>query len=143
MDLQTEVLQLQSPRDGLAGCSSWPLRFAVYSSGGNSSRKSSSWRWVGIWEVLQLCRSALISWDDMVLAPSVACLFKWRQFEPEVILLAVGWYYTCVFHCPTATSRNSWPNAGFRSITSRSGDGCSVTPRNWSGDCANGSRQPT
>ena len=32
-------------------------------------------------EVLQLCRSALISWADMVLAPSVAGLFKWRQFE--------------------------------------------------------------
>src|SRR5271166_3039403 len=43
-------------------------------------------------EVLQLCRSALISWTDMVLAPSVAGLFKWRQFEPEMILLAVGWY---------------------------------------------------
>ena len=28
----------------------------------------------------------------MVLAPSVAGLFKWRQFEPEVILLAVGCY---------------------------------------------------
>ena len=28
----------------------------------------------------------------MVLVPSVAGLFKWRQFEPEVILLAVGWY---------------------------------------------------
>jgi len=40
----------------------------------------------------QLCRSALISWADMVLAPSVAGLFKWRQFEPEMILLAVGWY---------------------------------------------------
>ena len=40
-------------------------------------------------EVLQLCRSALMSWADMVLAPSVAGLFKWRQFEPEVILLAV------------------------------------------------------
>ena len=25
-------------------------------------------------------------------ADSVAGLFKWRQFEPEVILLAVGWY---------------------------------------------------
>jgi hypothetical protein len=29
---------------------------------------------------------------DMLLAPSVAGLFKWRQFEPEMILLAVGWY---------------------------------------------------
>ena len=28
----------------------------------------------------------------MVLAPSVAGLFKGRQFEPEVILLAIGWY---------------------------------------------------
>ena len=42
-------------------------------------------------EVLQLCRSALISWADMVLAPSVAGLFKWCQFEPEMILLVVGW----------------------------------------------------
>jgi IS6 family transposase len=33
-----------------------------------------------------------MSWTDMVLAPSVAGLFKWRQFEAEVILLAVGWY---------------------------------------------------
>jgi IS6 family transposase len=41
---------------------------------------------------LQLCRSGRISWADMVLAPSVAGLFKWRQFEPEMILLAVGWY---------------------------------------------------
>src|SRR6266436_4280151 len=28
----------------------------------------------------------------MLLASSVSGLFKWRQFEPEVILLAVGWY---------------------------------------------------
>jgi hypothetical protein len=34
----------------------------------------------------------LISWADMFLAPSVAGLFKWRQFEPEMILLALGWY---------------------------------------------------
>ena len=27
-----------------------------------------------------------------LLASSVCDLFKWRQFEPEVILLAVGWY---------------------------------------------------
>ena len=47
---------------------------------------------VGSREVLQLCRSGRISWADMVLAPSVAGLFKWRQFEPEMILLAVGWY---------------------------------------------------
>jgi transposase, IS6 family len=28
----------------------------------------------------------------MSLIPSISGLFKWRQFEPEVILLAVGWY---------------------------------------------------
>src|ERR1700674_4708347 len=28
----------------------------------------------------------------MLLASSVSGLFEWRQFEPEVILLAVGWY---------------------------------------------------
>ena len=28
----------------------------------------------------------------MLLASSVSGLFKWRQFEPGVILLAVGWY---------------------------------------------------
>jgi hypothetical protein len=28
----------------------------------------------------------------LVLASSVCGLFKWRQFEPKVILLAVGWY---------------------------------------------------
>jgi IS6 family transposase len=28
----------------------------------------------------------------LLLASSVGGLFKWRQFEPEMILLAVGWY---------------------------------------------------
>jgi hypothetical protein len=28
----------------------------------------------------------------LLLTPSVSGLFKWRQFETEVILLAVGWY---------------------------------------------------
>ena len=27
----------------------------------------------------------------LLLAPSVCGLFKWRQFKPEVILLAVAW----------------------------------------------------
>jgi IS6 family transposase len=27
----------------------------------------------------------------LLLTPSVSGLFKWRQFKPEVILLAVGW----------------------------------------------------
>ena len=33
-----------------------------------------------------------VSWAAIVPAPLVAGLFKWRQFEPKVILLAVGWY---------------------------------------------------
>jgi len=28
----------------------------------------------------------------LLLTRSVSGLFKWRQFEPEMILLAVGWY---------------------------------------------------
>ena len=28
----------------------------------------------------------------LLLASSVCGLFKWRQFDPEIILLAVGWY---------------------------------------------------
>jgi len=33
------VATLHSPRGRLAGCSSWPLRFLVFSSGGNLNRK--------------------------------------------------------------------------------------------------------
>src|ERR1700730_18736486 len=77
----------------------------------------------------------------MVLAPSVAGLFKWRQFEPEMILLAV--VGTCVSHCRTVTSRNSLPSADFRSTTSPSGDGCRVTPQKFSADCDRGSDRPT
>jgi transposase-like protein len=28
----------------------------------------------------------------LLLDSSVCCLFKWRQLEPEFILLAIGWY---------------------------------------------------
>ena len=31
----------------------------------------------------------------LLMASSVCGLFKWRQFEPEVILLAVGSYRQC------------------------------------------------
>jgi transposase-like protein len=33
----------------------------------------------------------------LLLASSVCGLFKWRQFEPEVILMAVGWYLRFAF----------------------------------------------
>ena len=41
-------------------------------------------------EVLQLAGVVRQTGPLMVLAPLVAGLFKWRQFEPKVILLAVG-----------------------------------------------------
>jgi hypothetical protein len=41
------VATLQVARDRLVACSSWPLRFAVYSSVGNLSRRSSCWQWGG------------------------------------------------------------------------------------------------
>jgi transposase, IS6 family len=31
----------------------------------------------------------------LLLASSGCGLFKWRQFKPEMILLAVGWYLRC------------------------------------------------
>jgi hypothetical protein len=46
--LPGSVATLQLPRGRFAGCSSWRLRFAVYSNGVNSSRRSSSWQWDGI-----------------------------------------------------------------------------------------------
>ena len=49
-------------------------------------------RRAALWmEVLQLSRSSRISRTDMVLASSVVGPFKWRQPEPEVILLVAGY----------------------------------------------------
>src|SRR5208282_2097485 len=79
-------------------------------------------------EVLQLCRSGRISSTDMVLAPSVAGLFKWRQFEPQVILLAVGWYLR--FSLSYRDVENFLLSADFWSTTSPSGGGSNVTPEN-------------
>ena len=42
--------------------------------------------------VLQLCRPAVIGWLECSSRLSICGLFKWRQFEPEVIFLAIGWY---------------------------------------------------
>jgi hypothetical protein len=45
--IRGSVATLQACRDRLVGCSFWTLRFAVYSNGVNSSRRSSSWQWDG------------------------------------------------------------------------------------------------
>ena len=77
----------------------------------------------------------------MVLAPSVAGLFKWRQFEPEISYWQ--WAGTCVFHCRTVTSRNSLLSVDFWSTTSQSGGGSNVTRRKFSANCDRGSDRPT
>ena len=71
----------------------------------------------------------------LLLDSSVCGLFKWRQFEPEVILLAIGWYlrfslsYRDVEELLAERGLSGW-------ITSPSGDGSSGMLRNWSGACA-------
>ena len=82
----------------------------------------------------------LISWAD-ALAPSVSGLFKWRQFEPEVILLAVGWYL-----------RFSLSYRDVEDLLAERGLlvdhvtvwrlGCSVTPRKWNDVFARDSNRP-
>ena len=45
---------------------------------------------VGSVATLQACRDRLVGCSFWTLR--FAGLFKWGQFEPEMILLAVGWY---------------------------------------------------
>ena len=61
-------------------------------------------------------------------ALSVSGLFKWRQFEREVILLAVG--CICVFPCRAGTSRSCLPSEACTPIRSRCGVGSSGMPQN-------------
>jgi|SRR5271165_4168508 len=55
----------------------------------------------------------------LLLASSVCGLFKWRLFEPEVILLGVGWYLR--FHFRIAKWRSCSPSGVCTPITSRCG----------------------
>ena len=64
-----------------------------------------------------------------LLASSVCGSFKWRQFEPEVILLAVGG--TCAFLFRTATSRSCSPSGACAPIPSPSRGGFSAMARKW------------
>ena len=63
----------------------------------------------------------------MFRVPSISGLFKWRQFEPEVILLAVGWYLR--FSLSYRDVEELLPSGACTPITLRRGDGSSVTPR--------------
>src|SRR5271165_1137168 len=77
----------------------------------------------------------------LFLASSVCGLFKWRQFEPEVILLAVGWYL-----------RFSLSYREIEELLAERGllvDHVTVWrwvqryARNWNDVCARGSNRPT
>ena len=70
----------------------------------------------------------------LLLASSVCGLFKWRQFESEVILLAVGWYLR--FSLSYRDVESFWPSGDCTPITSRRGGGYSVTSRQWNDVCA-------
>jgi hypothetical protein len=60
----------------------------------------------------------------MFRVPSISGLFKWRQFEPEVILLAVGWYLRFSLSY-RERGGVATPSEACTPITSRCGD----TPR--------------
>ena len=67
----------------------------------------------------------------LLLASSVCGLFKWRQFEPEVILLAVGWYLR--FSLSYRDVEELLAERGLHATTSRCGGGFSGMRPNCSG----------
>src|SRR6476661_5086390 len=77
----------------------------------------------------------------MLLASSVCGLFKWRQFEPEVILLAVGWYLR--FSLSYRDVEELLAERGFLVDHVTVWRWSSVTRQKFSADCDRGSDQPT
>ena len=77
----------------------------------------------------------------LLLASSVCGLFKWRQFEPEVILLAVGWYLR--FSLSYRDVEELLAERGCALITSPSGGGSSAMARKSNNACVGDSNQPT
>ena len=77
----------------------------------------------------------------LLLASSVCGLFKWRQFEPEVILLAVGWYLR--FSLSYRDVEELLAERACAPITSPSGGGSSAMARKWNNVCVGDSNQPT
>jgi len=56
----------------------------------------------------------------LLLTASLSGLFKWRQFDPEVILLALGWYLRSLSR--TVRSKSCSPSVVCMPTTSRCGD---------------------
>ena len=77
----------------------------------------------------------------LLLTPSVSGLFKWRQCEPEVILLAVGWYLRF-----SLSYRDVEELLAERGLLVDHVTVCrrySVTPQKWNDVCARASNRPT
>ena len=77
----------------------------------------------------------------MLLASSVRGLFKWRQFEPEVVLLAVGWYVR--FSLSYREVEELLAERGLLVDHLTVWRWYSVTPRKWNGVCARSSNPAT
>src|SRR5271166_6700141 len=77
----------------------------------------------------------------LLLASSVCGLFKWRQFEPEMILLAVGWYLR--FSLSYRDVEELLAERGLRADHVTVWRWSSAMPRNWNDVCARDLTQPT
>src|SRR6201987_1915001 len=77
----------------------------------------------------------------MLLASSVCGFFKWRQFEPEVILLAVGWYLR--FSLSYRDVEELLADRGLHADHVTIWRWCRATPRKWNAVCARSSNRPT
>src|ERR1700736_1573411 len=104
------VATLQVARDRLAGCSSWPLRFAVYSSGGNLSRRSSCWQWGGT------CAFPFRTATSRSCSPSGACAPITSPSGGGSSAMARKWNNVCVGDSNQPTTVGVWmrPTSGLR-----------------------------
>jgi len=73
----------------------------------------------------------------MFRVPSISGLFKWRQFEPEVILLAVGWYLR--FSLSYREVEELLAERGLHADHVTVWRWVQLTPQKFSADCACGS----
>src|SRR5258708_21836458 len=77
----------------------------------------------------------------LLLTSSVCGLFKWRQFEPEVILLAVGWYLR--FSLSYRDVEELLAERGLRADHVTVWRGVQRYGRKWNNVCVGDSNQPT
>ena len=76
----------------------------------------------------QYCNSSVSScWQGGEVTKPRPAEFKWRHFEPQLILMAVGWYLR---FSPYRDVEELLHERGMGRITLPSGDGFSATPPN-------------